>query len=774
MYPEGAGAEPATPAMKNNETGTQVGTGYPQGQLASAFVTALTHEDAATRSRAEGRAQRWLQVLRGMASGAVTIGSRTPVAGFPAWVTPQVVRGGFATGTAAAGGPLRPHEAAVCARVGVPAERAAVFAHYLTDAGQAELCALVDSGGYRLEYPEQAALLGVAWLLRAGDRARALDLLEEIGPYAGKLCFVPVPDPVREQDPSVVWRANAGEVGTALARRGENTRVEAMREALTVWNPFADELLGVWLETRDDHGAIGAEFPPGWQERAEALLARYQQLAAAHTRCGKHRRPKENLAILRTAAREVVDGGELTPRQRGLLRHVVDSMLARRGRPGSAEHAALRQVQAVQASLPAHHLLARVVVRRVAELDPEAGIRDVEAVCAPISAAEADAYAVPPGTPIPDSIRHVVRRATAGRVEELLHAGVLPSAEVLAEIVPQIAAETSAATYRDPALRRLMAANYRAFRNRRSLLLLDLQHQVRLTELPWVRALHPYRQAGDDTRHEAHATLRRLGELTLDGFPGTLLPNPLVRELAALAREAGEDLPWVEELAADIFMGRFSAKFPRAARLAGELLEGSLYARYYDIDPAALRGTGGRRGRDSDAAAFGALCHARAGDPGDRFSVAANGMVIEQAQILTTHNLATLVHVGVSPADGWPAPARRSFATVLRLAGRIDGNPRSLSMIKDVAYAWRQLIFYLSVPGAGDPRPVIDEFHAGLAAAPDTVRGRLLPAVTGLGYVAAGGRFTDGRTPAGGRRLLGWTTGAHWMRQPLPDGRTSP
>jgi hypothetical protein len=745
--------------MDSNETGAQVGTGYPQGQLASAFVTATTHEDAATRSRAEGRVRRWLQVLRAMASGAVTIGSRTPVAGLPAWVTPEVVRGGFATGTAAAGGPLRPHEAAVAARVGVSAERGTVFAYYLSDAGQAELFTWLDGGGYRLEFPEQAAMLAMAWLLRTGDRARALGLLDEIGPYAGQLCFAPMPDPTGEQDPSVLWRASAGEVGVALAGRRENSRVEAMREALAVWNPFADELLTLWLDTRDDAGVVAAVFPSGWHQRAGELLARYQELAAAHTRCGKHRRPKENLAILRTAAQDVTGGRELTPRQRGMLRHAVDSMLTRRGRPGSAGHAALRQAQARAASVPAHHLLARIVVGRLAGLDPEAGIRDVDAVCEPMGQAEAEAYSVPSGTPIPASICRVVRRAMAGRVHELLDAGVLPSAEVLAELVPQIAAETSAATYRDPALRALMAATYRAFRNRRSLLLLDLQHQVRLTELPWVRALHPYRQVDDDSRDEAQATLRRLGELALDGFPGTLLPNPLVRELAALAQEARADLPWVEELAADIFMGRFSPKFSRAARLAGEMLEDSLYARYYDIDYPAAGG-----------AAFAAVSRSRAGVSTGRSSVAANGMVIEQAQILTTHNLATLVHaIGVTPADGWAALARRAFATVLRLAGRIDRNPRPLPMIKDIAYAWRHLVFYLSLPDTGDPRPLVDQFHVDLAAAPETVRARLSPALIGLGYIAAGGRFTGEHTPAGGRRLLGWTTGRHWMRDPRPD-----
>jgi hypothetical protein len=570
---------------------------------------------------------------------------------------------------------------------------------------------------------------------------------------------VPVPDPARAQDPSVVWRASAGEVGAVLSGRRENARVAALHEALTVWNPLADELLELWLLTRHDTGAVGAAFPAGWAERAAALLARYHELAAAHPHCGKHRRPKENLAVLRTCAEEVAAGRELTPRQRGLLRHVVEAMLARRGRPGSPEHVALRHRQAAQAAAPAHHLLARVVVGRVAQLDPEAGIRDVDAVCAPVSTAEAVIHPVPAGTPIPDAVRRVVRRATAGQVQELLDAGVLPSAEVLAELVPQLAAETSAAAYRDPALRTLMAATYRAFRNRRSLLLLDLQHQVRLTELPWVRALHPHREAGDDTRHEGRATLRRLGELTLDGFPGTLLPNPLVSELATLSREAGEELPWVEELAADIFMGRFSPKFPRAARLAGDLLAGSLYARYYDIDYAAL----------PDGRAFDDLMASRAGGSRGGYSVAANGMVVEQAQIVTTHNLATLAHaVGVTPAGGWPALVPRTFAVVLRLAGRLDRHPRPLPTIKDIAYAWRHLIFYLSQPATGDPRPLIDRLHTDLAAAPSTVQELLNPAVVGLSYLARGGTFTDGLTPAGGRRLLGWTTGQHWMTPPGP------
>src|SRR5688572_13402542 len=211
-----------------------------------------------------------------------------------------------------------------------------------------------------MEQPEQAGLLTVAWLLRAGDRARALGLLDEIGGYGGRLCLTPVPDPAAARDPAVVWRVPAGAVSEALWRRRENPRVAAMREALTVWNPLADDLLDLWLETGDGDGRVAVVFPPGWNERATQLMARYQRLAAVHTRCGKHLRPKENLAILRTAVQEMLVGQRLTPRTAGLLRHAVAAMLARRDRPGSAEHSALRAAQARVASVPGHHQLARM------------------------------------------------------------------------------------------------------------------------------------------------------------------------------------------------------------------------------------------------------------------------------------------------------------------------------------------------------------------------------------------------------------------------------
>ncbi|MEE6259987.1 hypothetical protein [Plantactinospora sonchi] len=757
---QGPGAERKEPTM--------VGTGYPLGELGRALVTAAEHPDPDTRERAGQRVRDWVRVLAGVSTGRLRIGSRTPVAGLPAWVTPQVVHGGFATGRAMAGGPLRPDELALAERFNLHARRATIFAHHLGEAGLAELDALLDSGRYRVEVPEEAALPVLVWLLRAGDQDAALTLLKEIGPYAHRLRFAPAPDDTPAPDPEIVWRATAGEVRSALARREPNARVEAMREALTVWNPFADELLALWLETRRD-GRVGAEFGTDWLARARALLDRYRVLAATHRHCGKHRRPKENLGILRLALAEVTAGRRLTPRGRGLLQHAVDSMLGKRGEPGSASHTRLRDRQAGQAAVPGHHTVARVVADRLADLPQRAGIRALEPVLRPVDTDEAATAKIPAGTPVPEPVRRLVRRALAATVPELVAAGVVPSAEVLAGLIPRIAAAATARAYPDPALRALMAANYQAFRARRSLLLLNLEHQVRLDELPWVQAVAGHRDASDETRSDAWATLRLLGELALTGFPATSLPNPLVRELAALGREAGVELPWVEELAADIFEGRFSTKFLRAAKIAAEQLDGSLYARYYDIDYAAVLRIPDpppvRAGRGTaTSAAFDALCHERAAAGHRRGSVAANGTVIEQAQILTTQNLATLAYpVGVRPVDGWSTLARRTFARVLVLAARLAGNPRPLPAIKDIGYAWRQLVCYLSLPGGDDPRAVVDELWEDLRAAPEQVRDRLTPVLAGLGYVAAGGEFAPDGTGGAGRRLLGWTVGRHWL-----------
>src|SRR5205823_5014891 len=122
-----------------------------------------------------------------------------------------------------------------------------------------------------------------------------------------------------------------------------------------------DELLAHWLETAGPGRVLERVPDAAWYERGAVLLRRYHDLAAAHTRCTKHRNPKENLGILRGALEETVAGRPLGARRLGLLRHAVESMVRRRGLPGSGRHTQLRTRQAAQAAPPSHHALAQLV-----------------------------------------------------------------------------------------------------------------------------------------------------------------------------------------------------------------------------------------------------------------------------------------------------------------------------------------------------------------------------------------------------------------------------
>jgi len=104
----------------------------------------------------------WKKVLSGIRTGDLKIGSRTAVAGMPNWATPEIVRGGFATGDYAAGGPLRPHEKDIANELGfetssIPLLRAQINRWYLTSDGVDRLKAIAKERRFVFDQPEEAA-----------------------------------------------------------------------------------------------------------------------------------------------------------------------------------------------------------------------------------------------------------------------------------------------------------------------------------------------------------------------------------------------------------------------------------------------------------------------------------------------------------------------------------------------------------------------------------------------------------------------------------------
>lgn len=755
--------------------------GYAEGELARALRTAGSHEDSATRARADARATAWSEVLQGMSSGRLQIGSRTPGRGLPAWVTPQVVRGGFATGRAVAGGPLQDYERQWADQAGVGHSRALLFGYFLTDPGLAVLDQLLTARTYEAAIPEEVGLLTVAWLLRAGDRPAALELLEGLAPFADRLRFTPRPSMAAGLPPDYLFLRSASQVKTRLESKPASPPVEAQRETLAVWNPLADRFLALWWSTRDDRNdrdAVGSSFPDDWAEAASSLLQEYDDLKRIHTRSGKHRNPKQNLWVLVAATRAQLEGRR-DAQLAGRLRVAVADMVVKRGIPGSESLQQLRSAQAEVAATPAHRDLARVAASRLAAARGDEGLLDASAYGYPVTEDESQASGVRSGVPMPRSVTASIRRAQAAPLQDLVAAGAVSSAEVLASLVPSVTAGTVSDTYPDSDLGALMAAGYLAFRRRRSLLLLDLQQQVQFNELPWVDAVaaHGQPRRPDDTLQ----VVRQIGGMALDAFPGTIMPNTLVRELNQLLTSAGLRAQLTEEVAADIFMGRFSDKFLRAARDAARLLTGTLYADYYDLDLAQLEHLQPDRRlflwfwprRRPQADTFTELCVRRAHSTGRSWSAANNGTIIEQAQILTTHNLAALVHLGVQPTRPWPELALAAYQQAEQLIVLSQRQRRPLPSIKDAAYAWRQTLFFLSMAEPTAVAPFLEQARTTLPGR-GPARPSLDALLAGLDDISHGQRFDLAGVSTHGRRLTGWATSQHWLTQDRGTALTDP
>lgn len=714
----------------------QVNVGYAYGQL--------------VRAREKGDARgvaKWQSVIDGMRSGAVKVGSRTPTKA-PVWVTLEVVTGGFATGRYAAGGPLQAHETAVAT------SRAGANVHYLEASA-----ALLASGHYRIDYPEEGALLVHAWLRGRGEHERATALVEKIAPWFETLRFFPAPATRATPSAETVRLQDVDTTIDQLRASAVQERLDRQRDAELVWKPLRDRAIALWIETLEGEvprvvdGAItggvpGRVFPDGWRAWVHALVADCRAVTVPKTA-----RASRVIELVESLARIATHPNALDARALEHVRRAIAEFVTAHGAPGSAALRARRAIDAHAVSAPRHVDLRDVLVDRLRADD---GV-ELARISAPVSIDEAT-HRVPAGTALPWHLVQKAARSWDAPIETLAERGLLPSAEVFARVLPQLTAHVRAQGLADEPARRLYAAMYRAFRRRRGLLLLDYASQVRFHELPWVAAMENARSDGTAQAARASRMLARASGAALRTFPQTITPNKLVTELSAFAAAAKVELPLVEELAADIFMGSFTAKFAQAAKVSARVLEGTLYQRYYAVDTFALARLGTAKLADD----FAALCHRRAGHGK---GVAQNGKTLEQCQILTTHNLAVLfdrLALGDTLAPHLRTIAMQCFVFVVRQL-RLPGSYREqLTRIKDAAYAWRQMIFYLSF--TEDPAGFAVLARARIAKLDDAFRTRLEPLLRGLELAIAGTWSSWAGFPAGGGRVFtGWSTERHWL-----------
>lgn len=632
--------------MSDDSIKTRINPGYAVEQLIRALRLGVG---------GSARASRWEAVVEGMWTGRLHPGSRTPVENTPSWVTLEVATGGFATGRFAAGGRLQSHEESLDAtyvKAASTRQRAGLNAWFLTDNGQAWLRDRLESGGYRINVPEEGALLTITWLLMQGDAERAESILQEIVPWAGELRFYPVPAAHPRSTGGVAVRTT-GDVVRLLRAEKPHRQVQTMKEAVLVWAPRVARAVALFR----DQGASD------WNDRARAILQDYEQTRRTAPLSKKVDDPRENFARLRAFATKALLS-PLTVGEQHAVERIVTAYVSKHGVPGSPEHAA-----------------------RYAE--------QVRAVGAPLHA-------------------------------DLAH-----------EL-------------------------YATFRRRRSLLLLNLESQVQFKELPWVFPLDRWLEDTTAVRRATRALLETSVTTVIREYPQTITPNRLVKELRALSSSAGLELPLVEELASDIFMGTFTGAFVESAQISARLLTGTLYQRYYDLPFGEVLRLQLPKEQRKDSPEFAALC-ARLANPatGSGSRVARNGTVIEQAQILTTHNLAALIEgLDLRHALDWPALAKTCFDWVcVRLQLTLPGWRTKLRSVKNNAYAWRQMLVYLSLATSPQVDAFLDHASAHLEKQPEPFRTTFAPALLGL-RAAARGQPTETN---GGRRFLGWSVGPHWL-----------
>jgi hypothetical protein len=355
---------------------------YAMGQLRRAIDSMQAAQSRGDRARLKAKAALWRAVLDGMASGTLSAGSRTPVSGAPAWVTLEVAHGGFAAGKFMAETPLRAEEQIIVNRLGDDVigsnGRERLNLWFLTDPGQAELRRALADRTYRVEVPEDAGLLVVAWLLDHGHYEAALDLVSELRPWMHLLRFTALAGEAGPSPEAVVHVQTAGQAASALRTRQPRPEIAVMVETLRVWQPLFDRLLALWCDTVDGElprlearqpggqavltgGWPCRRWPADWAERRRTWLTDYSAAARGHRRARQHLSPKSNFSRLRQALERCEDDSSgLTGRDVGWIRRALANTVTRHGAPDSPARTALRSVQGQIASQPLHADLARI------------------------------------------------------------------------------------------------------------------------------------------------------------------------------------------------------------------------------------------------------------------------------------------------------------------------------------------------------------------------------------------------------------------------------
>jgi hypothetical protein len=143
-------------------------------------------------------------------------------------------------------------------------------------------------------------------------------------------------------------------------------------------------------------------------------------------------------------------------------------------------------------------------------------------------------------------------------------------------------------------------------------------------------------------------------------------------------------------------------------------------------------------------------------------------MIIEQQQILTTQNLAVLfdgLGLAASLENQLRVLAERCLAWICRRQQVTTNSWHArLIAVKNTAYAWRQMIFFLALMPVPEVQSFLSWAQRHLIDQREDFQVRFNPALQGL-VLATDGHALDSELAiqSGVRRFLGWSKETHWL-----------
>ncbi len=728
---------------------------YLKGVLGKAAATASSNSaDPATVQRARLKIHTLLQTIAGITSGFLMPGSRTPLSWAPVWLTPVVISGGFPSGQLAAGGSLTDYETKLAHQLGIPLSddpadiRLKLNRIWFNEPYYSQLCDMLDNGTYRVNFPEEAVMLVAVALQRAGYGDKAEKLIGKVAPFMKHARFFPEPAQTLLPLDRTVSMTTVPNALTQLHNRFSpqpehktNTRRHIEKNALVFdqWLPLKDRLLKLILDTvvgdppyYSFTGELCGGTPlvaitPKWAEAARQFQADRKQVLEQYPEMqyrSMRKRGSERI-LLRSLEIALANPPEnLLPTDRAgflkiqeNLRKTLADVHHKQGAPDSEKQQKIQDAR--QLWLEKHKNAASKGQLLIAQLHPFK-----------------DDNQLPPGNlsvdmaSMPAPVKKLLEKLQPRELAELLTRRDITSSEVLAakllEIVPIVKSESMA----DPTLATLFACIGRAFNKRRSLLLHSLQSQVMINELPWVKYLEAIIPVDKARRRDnVRDLITDVVLQVLTYFPHTIFPNPFIKSLTQLIRALPEarmkKIALTNELAADIYENAFSRKYVTSAKEAAKLMTGTLYERYYGLEYDKIS-------RFRKRVHLYNLCHSLSGVPKKadpfHYSPRENGKIIEWQQIITTHNLASLTNfLGLHEylqSDNGAKSSNKIADWIINKHSRYNpDNPDWIRLRehKNIAYAFRQMLFFLSFQTSDVQLSVL----AKLQTIPEIIEGKM-------------------------------------------------